>query len=182
MLLSTVPHNSLHTGVKTPTGRSFTPSSARLGHWESWNEMGEIMFSCSPSKHHYLFKRFGNIAIIAGAGIGIREESDCVTCTSGRLWQVSSFPMLWPHELQIWSLYLSIFSQSLSPPYVSFFWWCDASEVKPSVDGLSESRTVGGESNLHVSCHLFVWKGGNGILAGMVLLSHSFIALSVSFL
>lgn len=52
MLLSTVLHNSLLLGVKSPAGRSFTPSSAKSGHLESRNEVGETMFTCSPSKHH----------------------------------------------------------------------------------------------------------------------------------
>lgn len=81
---------------------------------------------------------------------------------------------------------LSFFSQSLSPPYVFFFQLCDTSKVKTSVDGLSESRTVGGESDLHifVTFHaIYVSeRGGDGVLVGIVLLSHSFLALSVSFL
>lgn len=52
MLLSTVLHDNLHLGVKTPAGRSFTLSSAKSGHLESRNEVGDTMFTCSPLKHH----------------------------------------------------------------------------------------------------------------------------------
>lgn len=81
---------------------------------------------------------------------------------------------------------LSFFSQSLSPPYLVFFWFCDTSKVKHSVDGLSESRTVGGESGLHifVTFHAICLckRGGDGILVGIVLLSHRLLAASISFL
>lgn len=81
---------------------------------------------------------------------------------------------------------LSFFSQSLSPPDVFFFRLCDTSKVKPSVDGLSESRTVGGEPDLHifVMFHAIYLseRGGDGVLVGTVFLLHSFLALSISFL
>jgi len=86
MLLNTVLHDSLHLGVKTAVGRSFIPSSAKSGHLERRKEVGETMFTCSLSKH-FLFKRFSNITVIAGAGISIREDSSYITATSGRLWQ-----------------------------------------------------------------------------------------------
>lgn len=139
---------------------------------------------------NFLFKRFSNITIIAGAGISIREDSDYITCTSGRLWQdsfISRVVASWPTNLKIVLLKrLSFFSQFLSPPYVFFFQLCDTSKVKSSADGLSESRTAGGESNLHIfvvfhAIYLFE-RGGDGILVGIVLLPHSFLALSVSFL
>jgi len=73
-------------------------------------------------------------------------------------------------------LFLSI---SVSP-YVFFFWLCDTGKVKPSADGLSESRTVGGESDLHIFVTFQATYlreiGRDGVLVGIVLLSHSFLA------
>lgn len=58
--------------------------------------------------------------------------------------------------------------------------------VKDSVDGLSESRTVEGGSDLHTLVTFYTVylskKSRDDILVGMVLLSHRLLAASIGFL
>lgn len=85
MLLSTVLHDSLHLGVKRG------PSLLLQQNQVTWRAEMRWERPRSPvvlqNITNFLFKRISNITIIAGAGISIREDSDYITCTSGRLWQ-----------------------------------------------------------------------------------------------
>lgn len=85
MLLSTLLHDSLHLRVKSG------PSLLLQQNQVTWRAEMRWERPCSPvvlrNIANFLFKRISNITIIAGAGISIREDSDYITCTSGRLWQ-----------------------------------------------------------------------------------------------
>lgn len=150
MLLITVLQNSLHLGVFYLQA---SPSLLLQQNQVTWRAKMRWKRPRSPvvlwNITNFLFKRFSNITIKAGAGI--REASDYLTCTSGKLWRdfiISTVVVSWPTDLKIVLLKrLSFFSQSLSPPHVFLFWLCDTNEITP---GLSESRTVWRESDPHI--------------------------------